>query len=522
MHKKHNNIDELFKSELSGLETPAPAFVKKQIDKKLFKKNKFYFLLFILLLAVLGMVLFSNSNTDLAPTEKSHSNTIFNNEEDRKEKHSTFSTKSKTTIEEQFKRNNYSSNADTPNILTKNKNNKTSLSLKNTATTSFIDVSSKQSVNNSKVKNDKNHSNPVTAKTRSKSQHLSEVNSSNKNNTIINNNSKATKHEIKRAKNPIEDQNKVDTIQHADTINSETIINVSPSQSPTEENKNNLELDTLSQSTVHIKDGPKTNNSIDSPEINSESPVKSKTISYLLSWTSGINLTKSTYISPNDNTSSYYQSNHTENNNFEHNLSLNTLLKNNFTVGTGIGTSQHSYDFSYNEETISTLVTTDTSSIFVNYIYASTDTFQVFSPIDSVYQTIIDTISTTTSTSNTSFNGTSQAQYIHIPLQLGYIYEKNKFMFGIQINARYNILTKASGQSFENNIVSSFDKTNPIFKKSYFDFAVKADVYYNVFDNFYVNTSFKYIPKLNNTYQNLPVERKVKYLHFGLGLSYLF
>ena len=93
-------------------------------------------------------------------------------------------------------------------------------------------------------------------------------------------------------------------------------------------------------------------------------------------------------------------------------------------------------------------------------------------------------------------------------------------MFGIQANLRYNILYDSGGQSYSNNLVSNFYKSNSIFRKSYFDFALKTDIYYNVFDNFYINGSIKYTPQLNNTYQNLPIERKLKYLHFGLGISY--
>ena len=93
-------------------------------------------------------------------------------------------------------------------------------------------------------------------------------------------------------------------------------------------------------------------------------------------------------------------------------------------------------------------------------------------------------------------------------------------MFGVQANLRFNILYKASGQYYTNGIVSNFDKSNSIFRKSYFDFALKTDIYSNLGNQIYLNGSIKYSPQVNNTYQTLPVERKFQYLHFGLGISY--
>ena len=93
-------------------------------------------------------------------------------------------------------------------------------------------------------------------------------------------------------------------------------------------------------------------------------------------------------------------------------------------------------------------------------------------------------------------------------------------MLGAQANIRFNILYKSSGQYYINNEVNNFDKSNSIFKKSYFDFALKTDIYYNVFDQFYINGSIKYSPKANNTYQNIAIERKLNYLHFSVGISY--
>ena len=63
MQKEHRNIDELFKSGLSDVETSAPAFVKNRIDKKLFGSKKFL-LLSIPLLVLLFTITYIHFNTN--------------------------------------------------------------------------------------------------------------------------------------------------------------------------------------------------------------------------------------------------------------------------------------------------------------------------------------------------------------------------------------------------------------------------------------------------------------------------
>jgi hypothetical protein len=568
MHNKHNNIDELFKSELTGLETPAPVLVKKQIDKSLFKKYVFFFLLFIPLFALIGVLIFSNPKNN---TESTLKNNIAQREENKSNQSTPI--ESESNFNEQLKTNNInnSSNLNAPSIVNSNQSE-----FQPNSTTTLESQSKKNKLvktKNSKPTSNTNFTNSLNtdSPTKTTSQSTDELNTPNEKDLIQKKNFEVSKTaaEIKPddlkpnlliQSNLTETPIKTDSVKQDDIINIATTQNINQSGERSIDTKNEVKSNTINPTNVTetqiktakpllvnpsgnqlitstkdeakldttnhsnetktlIKNKSEVNDIIEKSELEEVPQTNSRNFSYLVSWTSGLNLSKSTYSSQDDNAANYYQSNHTENTNFEHNLSLNALFKNNISIGSGIGTSQQSYDYAYNEESTSTFKTLDSSIVFNTYIYASTDTLQEFAPIDSNYLTVVDTISGTL-TSNTSFNGTSQAQYLHIPLQLGYVYEKNKFMFGIQLNARYNILYKTSGQSFENNTVTSFDKTNSIFKKSYFDFAVKADVYYNIFDKFYINTSFKYTPKLNNTYQNLSIERKINYLHFGLGISY--
>ena len=252
--------------------------------------------------------------------------------------------------------------------------------------------------------------------------------------------------------------------------------------------------------------------------MNTNNKPNPKKVNFIFSLNSGLNITKSTYSSANVNDGDYYKSSNTDKLNFEHNLAVNVLFKNNFLIGSGIGINKQSYGYNYNE-TKSTTITNIDSSITTIYIYGQNDTLQNQPPIDTVYQVNYETVTDSTSIT-TPYSGNSSAEYIHIPLQLGYVWNYNRFMFGIQANIRYNILYKSSGQYYSEGIVNNFDKSNSIFKSSYFEFGLKTDIYYNVFNQFYINGSIKYSPKVNNTYQSIAVERKLNYLHFGFGLTY--
>ena len=94
-------------------------------------------------------------------------------------------------------------------------------------------------------------------------------------------------------------------------------------------------------------------------------------------------------------------------------------------------------------------------------------------------------------------------------------------MFGIRANANLNILLNATGSYFNNFTTTDFTKKdNPIFKNSYLDFNLKTELYYKIAPKFYALATFNYHPKFGNVYKNITVQRKLQYLHFGIGLTY--
>lgn len=583
MQKEHKNIDELFKSELSGFKTAAPTFVKTQLAKKLFSAKKLFFFSasIVALVSASTFLLLAPKNQDLTLSDNLTEPTItienkLNSTEIQTEKLSTneiadniYQEENETSIDN-LNKIDLNTTTEESTIKTKTSNN----SVQNSQTPSTLPKSS--------VKKDDS----ATLPTKNKDSNITKDQTIKTNTEVLNSNLPNNTTTVKQTDNTIENNKPKTTevVHNENAVQSTSDDNVLESQNSSTPSQSSVKKDATANSSTKNKDSNitknqtiKSNTEILNPDLpNNTTTIKQtentvennklkptettnvkeptsevipteeivetdstsadninnsisqkdfdntpqpKNISYLFSLTSGFNLSKPTYSSTDGtDDASYYQTYNSENINVEHNLSANVLVKDNFLIGSGIGISKQSYDYAYNEISFITSTTVDTFTL-VNVIYDPSDVLEQF-PLDTIYETVYDTVTWIDDISTTPFNGKSYGKYVHIPLQLGYVFNVNKFMFGIQANLRYNILYSAAGQFYNNNTVSTFDKSNSIFRKSYFDFALKADVYYNIFDKFYLNGSFKYSPQINNTYQNLTIERKLKYLHFGVGLSY--
>ena len=79
IEKEHKNIDQLFKSELSGMETAVPFFAKENIDKALIGKKRFLLFFFTIFgLGIIGLIVFFSSQKSIQPTQHISSTSIKN------------------------------------------------------------------------------------------------------------------------------------------------------------------------------------------------------------------------------------------------------------------------------------------------------------------------------------------------------------------------------------------------------------------------------------------------------------
>jgi|GEM_PF-3120165 len=528
MQKEHNNIDELFKSELSDFETVAPFFVKQQLDKKLFKKKKFilFFIPTLLCIGLISIILYSTTNTTKKISQTSTQNSLKTQTIDKPNTPTPLKKKRNTNA------NNNINSTDNSHVIQNSTKPKQSNIGTPTHSTTVVKNNSKESQNKNSIS-----ATPSTSSALVGNNGLNSAKSKNKQKSTITPFNNNVNNAIDISKN---DLSKSENISKTHTVSIQNDISINANLDSIEiNNTKETFIDSLSnnlQTKIAKSPIPTSKDGINKTETNSDSIVSapptdselhssftntSKHIGYLFSWTTGLNLSNSTYSSENSLDANYFQANNTDKLNFDHNIYADLIVKDKFLIGSGIGLSKQSYAYSYDEILTTSFTTTDTSLIFSNYIYASNDTLQEFPPIDSIYQMTIDT-TTNTSTSKTTYNGVNQAQYVHIPFQIGYLHKINKLMIGIQANIRYNLLYNASGRLYENNKIKAFDKTNSIFKTSYFDVSIKTTLYYNFYEKIFLHGSIKYTPKLNNTFQNSTIKRELNNYQFGLGISYKF
>ncbi len=241
------------------------------------------------------------------------------------------------------------------------------------------------------------------------------------------------------------------------------------------------------------------------------------TANLFLSLEAGMNFNSAKYQGTEAN---YYRTGNQENVTANYEFNANVLLKNKFFFGVGAGFNTQNYDYNYNTSTVSydTTLVVDSTYIFDYYIY------QQGVIVDSVYYYTYNTTENVDSTlSNSSFQGVTQAKYITIPLNVGYSFTHKKFMLGLFVTTRINILQNARGGVYSNNEFKLFDSpSNSLFKKSYLSFSFKADVAYNVYKNMYLHSSFSYSPYLNPVAEIPTMQRRLQVFNIGLGVTYKF
>ncbi|MFK8039014.1 MAG: porin family protein [Crocinitomicaceae bacterium] len=157
---------------------------------------------------------------------------------------------------------------------------------------------------------------------------------------------------------------------------------------------------------------------------------------------------------------------------------------NNFSVLLGVGIEGQTYN--------TTFLTTDT--IFVNEV--------VTTELKNHY-------------------GVTSAQFLQLPVRLGYQMEKNKWQFGIDLGVQLNYLLKSSGKYLSHNKVLPIENAN-VFKSITNSYSIGGSLEYNLFKQFYISGQARFTPPLVNYYQENYAKRYVNSLSFGMGMSVKF
>ncbi|MBK7129790.1 MAG: outer membrane beta-barrel protein [Crocinitomicaceae bacterium] len=241
-------------------------------------------------------------------------------------------------------------------------------------------------------------------------------------------------------------------------------------------------------------------------------------IPWMITFTGGLDFSKSTYSSPITDEADMYNNTTTAKPGYHLNIGTTYSLKNGIQLGSGAGISIFSENYHY-EKSENLIDTTYTWLIEDIYEYDSLLDTTIWVGVDSTLNTNYDT----TFIQLYDETGETKATYLQIPLSVGYQFRYKKFLFDIAFAGRFNYLLKGSGAYIANDLVQKFDNTSgQIYKKMYFDFIIQTTVHYRLTEHLYISGSFKYRPAVGNIYQNVGFNRTLQSFQLGAGLSWKF
>lgn len=229
----------------------------------------------------------------------------------------------------------------------------------------------------------------------------------------------------------------------------------------------------------------------------------------------GPKINRAFYTSDNSELVTIYENDNDEKLTWEAGLDAKYFLKNSLTFGTGIAVSNLKQNYAYFKQS-QQIDTIYNWNYFDIYEYDSIADTMVFVGIDSTLQTEYDT----TSVINYNQSGTNEASYLHIPISLGYSFGYKKFIFDLFIQGRFNYLLKGSGVYLNNDSITTFTKSDNVYRKWFIDLRVGLSTHYKLTDHLFLTGNFYSSPVKIANYQGLNFEKYSRSFSATLGLSW--
>ena len=204
-------------------------------------------------------------------------------------------------------------------------------------------------------------------------------------------------------------------------------------------------------------------------------------------------------------------------------INTSLTLPGGLTTGLGLGYENQSFKTSYWTDEVTT--TTDSTLVFSHVdivtIFDSTQN-QTITYIDSVFNY---NVTTSTDTSINSEFGLTKANYLTIPVTLGYQFQKKNWLIGASAGLQVNYLLNKSGTYYINNqIIDLANSENTIFAKMALQYNLSAFAGYNFTSspNLFATARLTYAPGSSNYYNPNYGFRQVNAFQLGFGLSWKF
>lgn len=496
MRKEFKNIDDLFRSELGGSETPVPSHVKINIDKALgFNNRKRGFIW----LGLIALVLVSTAAAFYSAEQGQHEahNQFAKTTEQSglihdalENHHNSFQHLAQTSSS--TNRTDYDSSSNT--ALHHLNTTSTIVSAYKSNTKPPLSPSDKQKNNSGSTPTDRSANN---LKTDLKGDLKTDQNQQSKNTAKVTatnqspNNPKPTQ---KGDDNSLGDQEVMSDLALEE--------DASENNHAAEDSSITAKADEIAKETAE-----KDSAAVPEPVADITKPPAEDFKHWMIHLTGGPNFVRSDYTATSQMDKTTYDNATQDRIGSQVNLDFMYGLRKGLSFGSGIGLTNFSENHTFETKSI----TIDTIKN-VEYVY---DTTAII--IDSII-----TYAYEETVSKTNHNGVNKASYIHIPIHIGAQLIFGKLQVDIYSSIRFNFLTRSSGGYLTENQFVNFSADNSIFKPFYVDLMFGSRINYQVYKMIYASASVQYRPVLGNLYTTTSFNKSFDYLHLGLGLSLRF
>ncbi len=482
MHKEYKTIDELFRAEIGDITTPAPSFVKPNIDQALGFTKRRLGLLWMSLFALL-VVGIAAGRYILAPKALVQHQKTTNEQEVTQLVTRTLSNGFAIRAAEvptQQSAQDFNQTATHPRVIAQENSAQTQTQAQGSQTTGITRRSVQTSLKGSV---DMNAS--TTPSTTLDETELT------LNRTAANGFDRAIKTEQKHSEIKPNPTSLIDESQHDATKDSivEQHENAALIEQKEDEKKPNLQEDPYALITPL--------------DTTAKNPVKP----WMASLTGGPNFVRTSYTAVNANDKTIYDNGTEDQFGSQFNADVTYRFRQGLAIGTGIGWLNFNEKFDFETNSIE-LDSFEHKEIVFDSLTMENDTVTswTFEEVAHVKK----------------HTGSNKATYISVPIQLGAQLVWGKVQLDIFSSIRFNILARSFGGYLQDHVFYEFESGTTIYKPFYIDLLFGSRLHYRFWKTFYATASVNYRPVFGQVYTTTSFNKSYDYVHLGLGISYRF
>ncbi len=238
---------------------------------------------------------------------------------------------------------------------------------------------------------------------------------------------------------------------------------------------------------------------------------------WMVGFNGGLKINNSKYNGQDTEFNSFLAKNQVDKFGYFSQLNASYTFNSGLMLGAGVGYETQSLKTSYwKDSTTYSYEFLGEAFSHTEIIYVDTGGGNSVAVTDSVFVPVFDT---TAVTSIYSEFGTNKASYVQLPIRLGYQFEKDNWIIGVNGGIQINYLLNTSGTYFLNNQILDLSKNSNILNRPVIHYNIGGSLNYKLSNNLFINGQIDYSPRSTNYYNSSYSTKYMNYFQLGLGLN---